>query len=86
MQTWLNRSYLRVKDGFATVDLDGNGELDHGEFILLLQKLGLRMATHQVSAVFQAIDTDNSKTISLNELEKGMRRFRIMERRRRYGL
>ena len=84
MQTWLNRSFLRVKDGFASVDVDGNGELDHGEFILLLQKLGLSMTTRQVLSVFEALDTDDSKTISLEELEKGIRRFRRAERRKRY--
>ena len=76
LEKWLHRSFLRVKDAFAELDEDNSGELDIHEFIQLLPKLGLKMGSDDVRLVFDLIDEDKSNTISLDELDRGIRMYK----------
>tara|TARA_B110000208_G_C11645354_1_gene386006 strand:- start:198 stop:857 length:660 start_codon:yes stop_codon:yes gene_type:complete len=76
LEKWLHRSFLRVKDAFLELDTDKSGELDLAEFTRLLPKLGLKMSKKDVTTVFKMIDDDRSNSISLQELDRGIRRFK----------
>ena len=76
LEKWLHRSFLRVKDAFAELDDDNSGELDVHEFTQLLPKLGLKMKMKDVRLVFDLIDEDCSNSISLEELDRGLRKYK----------
>ena len=76
LEKWLHRSFLRVKDAFAELDHDNSGELDVHEFSQLLPKLGLKMKMEDVRLVFDLIDADSNQLISLDELDRGLRKYK----------
>ena len=56
------------------VDQDGDGELDRGEVLQLLQMMGRADAEAQIDGVMQGLDEDGSGNIDLGEFEDWYRR------------
>ena len=50
------------------LDADGNGSVDPKEFIEGISRMGIpQLSTKDLVMIFEAIDTDNNKYLSLNE-------------------
>jgi hypothetical protein len=52
---------------FMKIDVDGNGELDEGEFKFAMSELGLELSDVEVGLVMRELDTDGQGTIDTAE-------------------
>lgn len=56
-----------IESHFHYVDVDGNGLIDFAEFRRLLQKMGTNRSNDIMQHAFNAIDSDRSGSIDLDE-------------------
>ena len=66
----LAKHHARIQDLFKTLDVDGNGQIQRDEFIGTMVALGLADAytAEEMGILFAAVDRDDSKTISFEEM------------------
>jgi Ca2+-binding EF-hand superfamily protein len=58
---------LEPTQAFATFDLNHDGALDLAEFSKAITGLGLNFTNLKIDGIFNALDTDGSKTITIDE-------------------
>ena len=69
----------RVIDLFKSWDQDGDGTITKGEFRKALPELGLWAKPEDVDELFDSFDTDGGGSISFRELNRMLRRTRVVE-------
>jgi Ca2+-binding EF-hand superfamily protein len=57
----------KLKETFDRFDIDGNGQIDLGEFRKLLDDLGSELERSGVEVAFDAIDVDENGLIDFEE-------------------
>ena len=76
LETWMNVHIIRIKDIFFEMDIDKSGALSVQEFIQLFSKIGEGIQPEQMTRLFKNLDEDNSGDVTLEELQRYMRRRR----------
>jgi Ca2+-binding EF-hand superfamily protein len=62
----------QINKMFSNVDGDKSGAIDKAEFARLYAKVGVHLQGRELDSQFRMYDTDNSGTISLEELQQHM--------------
>lgn len=76
LEAWMNVHIIRIKDIFFQMDMDKSGALSVQEFIHLFSKIGDGIQREQMTRLFKNLDEDNSGDVTLEELQRYMRRRR----------
>ena len=63
----MSKSAEEIRETFDHFDRDGNGTMDVGEFVSLLQALGAAASAEEVAAGIEALDTNRSGRIDFDE-------------------
>ena len=61
------KGMANVRSVFDAIDKDGSGELDHDEFRMAMNRLGLGLSEQQVTQCVEVLDTDRDGAVSLDE-------------------
>ena len=56
-----------IEGVFKVIDKDGSGDLDHAEFKLAMNRLGLGLTDEQIDQCIQVLDKDGDGEVSLKE-------------------
>ena len=56
-----------IKSVFQAIDKDGSGDLDHQEFTLAMDRLGLGLSQDQITQCIEVLDKDNDGEVSYDE-------------------
>ena len=64
-----------IKSVFQAIDKDGSGDLDHQEFTLAMDRLGLGLSQDQITQCIEVLDVDNDGEVSYDEFRLAMRRL-----------
>ncbi len=60
---------MEIKENFDYFDRDGNGRIDYGEFVELMNALNAELTGEQARLGFESLDTDESGQIDLAEFQ-----------------
>ena len=71
----LTRRGFSLRELFAMLDVDGNGEIDPEEFIQGIQQLEGQLTDAQCARLMEITDTDNSGTVDFNELTRALQKL-----------
>jgi hypothetical protein len=63
----------RMRSVFASIDTDGNGQLDSDEFASALVRLGLGLERSESDSVFALVDEDGGGSVTFSEFEEAFR-------------
>ncbi len=55
---------ISIRKAFQIIDKDGSNEISKSEMEKAFRELGIDYDSRTIDAIFRAIDTDNSKTIT----------------------
>ena len=56
-----------IEGVFKAIDKDGSGDLDHREFKMAMDRLGLGLTEQQIAQCIQVLDKDGDGEVSLSE-------------------
>ena len=55
-----------IEGVFKAIDKDGSGDLDHNEFKMAMDRLGLGLSNDQIVQCIEVLDTDGDGEVSLD--------------------
>ncbi|MGR9091766.1 MAG: EF-hand domain-containing protein [Gammaproteobacteria bacterium] len=64
-----NDKAAEIKENFDYFDRDGNGRIDFGEFVELMNALNAELTNDQARLGFESLDTDENGQIDLAEFQ-----------------
>jgi Ca2+-binding EF-hand superfamily protein len=77
----LKRAKISVKATFEEFDVNGDGDINKGEFIDALRKLRITdLSQMQVDALWNSLDSDHSGAIDYREFVRKLERYGVKSR------